>query len=103
MLILLLLILLAPAVLSVFLYERFRGETMSLESRLALFVIFAFLINAAVYVAIFLRGWDTIIWSLDSSSTLASVPFCLKYMALSLIFAIAIPYAVSLVKVIKRK
>lgn len=103
MLIQLILLLLAPAVLSVYLFERFKGERLSADYRIALLVIFTFIINMIVYAAIWLRGWDTIYWSLGSASTMTSVSFCLKYMALSLIFAVVIPYVLSVIKIGKRK
>ena len=103
MLILLVLILLAPAVISVFLYGKFKRCKFSNYECIALLIIFAFLINAGVYAAVWLRGWSSLIWTLDSVSSMTSVSFCLKYMALSLVFAVAIPFFVSLVKAGKRK
>ena len=103
MLIQLILMLIAPAVLSVYLFELFKGERLLAEYRIALLVIFTFLINMIVYVAIWLRGWETISWSFGRDTSLTSVSFCLKYMALSLLFAVVIPYALSLVKFGKRK
>ena len=103
MLIQLLLLLLVPAVLSVYLYEWFKGEKLSVENRIVLYVVSAFLINMFVYAAIWLRGHTSIVWSLSGFSSLTSVSFCLKYMALSLLFAVVIPYALSLIKVVKRK
>lgn len=103
MLIQLILMLIAPAVLSVYLYEQIKGERLSVEYRIALLIIFAFLINMFVYAAIWLRGWETLSWSLNGTSELTKVPFCLKYMVLSLILSVAIPYALSLIKVGKRK
>ena len=103
MLIQMILMLLAPAVLSIFLFERFRGTKLSIEKRIAALMIFAFIINMIVYAAIWLRGWDYVAWTLGSESVLNSVPFCLKYMALSLLFAVIIPFAASLIKLGKRK
>ena len=103
MLIQLILLLLAPAVLSGYLYEWFNGVKLTTEKRVVFLVISAFLINMLVYAAILLRGHDNVTWSLSSTSTLTSVSFCLKYMVLSLLFAVGISYASSLVKVVKRK
>lgn len=103
MLIQMVLMLLAPAVLSVYLYERFKGYDLTTEKRIALLLIFALIINTIVYAAIWLRGWESISWTFDSTSELRSVSFCLKYMALSLVFAVALPFAASLINVRKRR
>ena len=103
MLIQLILMLLAPAVISVYLFEMFKGDRLSIEHRIVFFIVFAFLINMIVYAAIWLRGWETISWSLGSDSEMKKVSFCLKYMALSLLFSAAIPYALSLIKAGKKK
>lgn len=103
MLIQMIIMLLAPAVLSVYLYERFKGYNLTTEKRIALMMIFALIINMIVYAAIWLRGWERISWTFDSSSELRSVSFCLKYMALSIAFAVILPFAASLIKVSKRK
>ena len=103
MIILLVLILLAPALISVMLFEKFKGCELSIYKRIALFVIFAYLINMTVYASIWLRGWENISWALDSGSDLYNVAFCLKYMALSLVSAVIIPFVLSLVKIGKGK
>ena len=96
------LMLIAPAALSLFLFERFKGHKLSIDKRIGMLMVFALVINMIVYAAIWLRGWDYVAWTLDDRSVLTSVPFCLKYIALSLVFAVAIPFALSLVKVTKR-
>ena len=103
MVILLVLILLAPAIISVFLYERFKNEKFSGADRVMYFGVFAFIINMFAYVALWIRGHEHIAWTLGRASVLSSVSFCMKYMVLSLLFAIIVPYALSLVKVGKRK
>lgn len=103
MIILMILLLLVPGLISVLLYERFKGYTLSHYKRAVLLLIFAFLINMGVYAAIWIRGWEYVSWTLDSASVMSGVSFCLKYMALSLVYAVVIPFVLSLVKVGKRK
>ena len=103
MLFMLLLLFLVPPMISVFLYERFKGYKLSHYKRGALFLIFAYFINMISYAAIWLRGWDYISWTLDGASSITGVSFCLKYMALSLMFAAIMPFLLSLVRVGKRK
>jgi len=103
MVILLVLMLLAPAIISVLLFERFKGTALSLQNRIAWFFVFAFLINMTVFMAIWLRGREQINLTLDNSSDLIQVAFCVKYMALSLLAAVAIPFAINLIKVGKSK
>ena len=98
MIILMILLLLVPALISIILYERFIGHALSDRKRAVLLLIFAFLINMLVYAAIWLRGWDYVSWTLDSASELTHTSFVFKYMALSLVFAVIIPYVLSLVK-----
>ena len=103
MVILLILVFLVPSLISVHLYERFTKHILSLFNRISLLLIFAFLINMGVYAAIWLRGWEYIIWTFDGTSQLASVSFILKYMVLSLLYSVALPFMLSLVKIGKHK
>ena len=103
MLILLILLMLVPALISVLLYERFKGYELSTKNRVILLLIFAYLINMVGYATLWLRGWDYQSWTLDGTSTMTHVPFVLKYMAVSLVSAVALPFVLSLVRVGKRK
>ena len=103
MIVLLTLMLLAPALISVLLYEKLKGYEFSYYMRVALLVVFAFIINMVVYATIWLRGWVNISLALDGGSDLYNVAFCLKYMAMSLVPAVIVPYVLSLVKIGKRK
>ena len=98
MLILLILLLLVPPMISVLLYERFRGCALPNQKRVILLLIFAFLINMIEYAAIWLRGWTYISWTLDGASSMTGVSFVLKYMALSLASAVIIPYVICLIR-----
>ena len=102
MLIMLILLLLVPALISVLLYEKFRGYELSIQKRIALLLIFAYFINMIGYAAILIRGWEFISWALDGMSTMTSVSFCLKYMALALVSAVIVPFVFNLIKVDKR-
>jgi len=102
MLILLVLMLLAPALLSVLLFEQFKGTKLPCFERASLLLVFSSLINMLSYAALWLRGWSTISWTLDGASSMTNVSFCLKYMALSLVFAVALAFVCSLVKAGKR-
>jgi len=103
MIIMLVLLLLVPSLIAVFLYEKFKECKISIIDRTGLLFIFAFFINMGVYSVIWMRGGTLINWTLDNSSSAASVSFCLKYMLLSLIFAGALSYVFSLIKIGKKK
>ena len=98
MLIILIIIQIVPPMISVILYERFRGYTLSDRKRLALFMIFTFFINMIGYSAAWLRGLGSLDWSLGVNSTMKSTSFMLKFMALSLVSAIMLPYAVCILR-----
>jgi hypothetical protein len=82
---------------SVVLYERFRGHALPNPKRVVLFLVFAFFITMIGYVALWLRGWEYQDWTLDRYSTMAGVSFVVKYMAISIVSAIMLPYAACLV------
>ena len=103
MLILLILLMLVPAMISVLLYERFKGYELPNQKRVVLLLVFAFLINMVGYAALWLRGWEYHSWTLDSESTLTRIPFVIKYMALSLASAVILPFVLSLVRIGKRE
>jgi hypothetical protein len=97
------LLLLAPAFISVFLFEKFKGFLYPMFYRIVLLFAFALLINMGVYFAIWLWGLTDIAWTLDHTSSLTSVSFCLRYMALALLFSCVLPFILSLVRIGKRK
>ena len=51
---------------------------------------FSFCINLLVYIADLLRGQTIILWT--SAANLSYVPFIVKYMGLSFIFAVVLPF-----------
>jgi hypothetical protein len=89
--------------ISVLLFEKFKGYELPNLKRVILLLIFAFFINLVGYVALWLRGWEYHSWTLDGASTMTSIPFVVKYMAISLAVAVVLPFVLSLVKVGKRK
>ena len=93
----------APGFISVLVFEQMKGCEFSNFKRVAMYFMFAFLINTAAYAAIWIRGWEQISWDSDGVSDLYNVSFCLKYMALSLVAAVVIPTILGLVKMGKRK
>ena len=99
MVILMVLMLLVPALISVLLYERFKGYEMIKQKKVILYVILAFLINMACYVVLWVRGWEYQTWSLDIHSELTRVSFVLKYMGSSLVAAVGFAYLLSLLEV----
>ena len=103
MFIILVLLLVAPAFVSVFLFEKFKKFLYPMFYRIALLFIFALLINMGVFFAIWLWGWTDIVWTLDHTSHLTNVSFCLRYMALALLFSCVLPFILSLVRIGKRK
>jgi len=102
MLILQILLLLVPALISVLLYERFKGCELTLLKRVELLLVFAFLINMVGYAALWVRGRPDLSWTLDSASGMTDISFVLKYMAVSLVTAVALAFILSLVRVSKR-
>ena len=98
MLILLIILLIVPPMLSVILYERFRGYTLPDRKRLALGLIFAFLINMIAYAFMWWRGWEYHSWALGDASSMTHISFVVKYMAITLVSAIIIPYIICLVR-----
>jgi len=95
------LILLAPAFISLLLYEKLTGFKLSVFERIAWSCIYAFLINTGVYTVLWLRGWTEVFWTIDSTQ-LASVSFCVQYMAMSLLLSVALPFIFSLIKIGKK-
>jgi len=94
---------LVPAMISVLLYERFKGYELSTQKRIFLLLIFAFLINMIGYAAMWLRGWEYHSWTLDRYSSMTGISFVVKYMAISLVSSAVLPFVLSLVRVGKRK
>ena len=102
MLILQILLLLGPALISVLLYERFKGYELTLTKRISLLFVFAFFINMVGYATLWVRGWGYHSWTLDSESGMTNVSFVLKYMGITLVAAVALAFILSLVRVSKR-
>jgi len=97
MLFLLAILMVGPPMISLLLYERLKSQSYSNLKRLALLLVFSFFINMGVYAAMWLRGWEYHSWTLDGTSSMTHISFVVKYMALSLVFAIVIPFVASLV------
>ena len=83
--IMLLLLLFAPACLTTLLNSRFNQEKRSAFQLVLLTIVFAFFINLLLYAAFWVWGFDQISWAYDGH--LGDVAFLLKTMVLSLIFA----------------
>ena len=99
MLILLILLMLVPAMISVLLYEKFKGNELSTKQRVILLLIFAYIINLVGYATLWLRGWEYHNWSLGSDSSMTGVSFVVKYMAITFVAAVALPFVLSLVRI----
>ena len=102
MIILAVILLLVPALISVLLFEKFKGYVLDLPKRIMLMFIFAFLINMTGYAFFIVRGWEYISFSLDGASSMTDVSFVLQYMVFSTISAVVLAYILSLVRVVKR-
>jgi len=102
MLILQILLMLVPALISVLLFERLKGCELPILKRVELLVVFAFFTNMIAYATVWIRGWAYINWELNCESTMLSVSFVLKYMAVSLVSAVALAFILCLVRVKKR-
>ena len=103
MLILVILLLLVPAMVSVLLFERFKGCELTNQKRVIMLLIFAYLINMIGYAVLWLRGWEYQSWTLDGESTITGVSFVVKYMAITSVAAVVVPFVLSLVRIGKRK
>ena len=103
MIILAFLLIFVPALISVLLYERFKGYDLTIQKRLMLLLIFAFLINMVWFAITWARGWEFQSWASDSESSLTSTVFVLQHKAISLVSGVVLAYILSLVKVSKRE
>jgi hypothetical protein len=102
MVIIMVLMLTVPALISMLLFERFKGYELTLLKRVSLFLIFAFLINMVGYAAFLMRGWDYINMTAGNESVMANTSFVVIYMGITLVSAVAIPFVLSLVRISKR-
>jgi quinol-cytochrome oxidoreductase complex cytochrome b subunit len=93
---------LVPALISVLLYERFKGYVLSTQKRFTLMFIFAFLINLVWFALTWARGWAFQSWASDGGSSWTSTIFVLQYMVISLVSAVVLAFILSLVRVSKR-
>jgi len=101
MLFLLIVIWVVPPLVSVLLYERFRGYELSIFKRVSLGLIFAFFITLVGYSALWFRGWQYQNWTLDAHSTMTGITFTVKYMAVAIVTAVILPYLVCLLRAAK--
>ena len=51
--------------------------------------------NIVGYAAMLIRDWDYHSWSLGVGSSLSGISFVVKYMAISLVLAVVIPFVLS--------
>jgi len=102
MIILAFLLIFVPALISVLLYERFKGYNLTMQKRVMLLLIFAFLINMIWFAITWARGWEFQSWASDSESSLTSTVFVLQHKAISLVSGVVLAYILSLVRVSKR-
>ena len=103
MIILQILLLLVPAMISVLLFEKFRGYEMSTQKRVIFLLIFAFLINMLCLGVFWMRGWEHLNWTLGEESSMAHTWFTVQYMVISLVTAVVLAFILSLVRVGRRK
>jgi len=92
----------APALISVLLYERFRGYELPIKKRVILFCVFVILINIAAYCLLRLGGWTYAIYNWVRMTNLS---FIFSYTASSLISSVVFAFTLSFlwVRVINRK
>jgi len=91
------LVLLAPGIFAALYFEYIMKLKSSIKKQAAIWLCFSFFINFFVVAAIWLRGYDSIsFWSLDVNSPTFSVPFAVKYMAFSAVWAILLPWVAAL-------
>jgi len=95
---LLILIWVVPPMIAVLFYERLRGCALSYFMRVVAGLIFAFFITMIGYAALWLYGIDQLVWTLDVSSVMAGVSFVVKYMAISIVAALILPFFGSLLQ-----
>ncbi|MCL2079036.1 MAG: hypothetical protein FWH17_04235 [Oscillospiraceae bacterium] len=99
MFILIPIVFLAPALIAVLFYERFKGYELILRKRIELLIVFAFLIIAVAHAIFWARGWEFADWTLTGNSSLNTIAFIAQYMLITLVAAIVLAYVLSLVKV----
>jgi len=87
-----------PPLVAVLIYEHYRGYKLPIFKRVALGLIFSFFITMVGYSALWLRGWQYQNWTLDAHSTMTGITFTIKYMAVSMATAIAMPYIICLIR-----
>jgi ABC-type multidrug transport system fused ATPase/permease subunit len=63
---------------------------------LVLGVVFTFLINLFTMFFVWIRGHAQVFWTLDAGSSLNNVAFVVKYMFISLIGTVGLPWLVNL-------
>ncbi|MDR2590279.1 MAG: hypothetical protein LBC71_04745 [Oscillospiraceae bacterium] len=97
------LLLLVPALVSILLFERFRGYEFTLIKRIIALPIFAFLVNMAVYAVLFVRGWAFFSWSGGADSSLTNTSAVLQYMIMALAIGVVLAYILSMVKISKKE
>lgn len=103
MIIIIALIVLVPALIGVLFYERFKGYELILRKRVELFFVFAFIINLAGYVILWLRNWTYVVWTAEVGVGALTASFVVQYMVISAVVAVVMAYGLTLVRVEKRK
>jgi len=97
------LVLLVPALIATVLFEKFKGEELSIKNRVIAMLIFAFFINMICYGVLWLRGWTYQSWAADNHSTLTSIPSTIKYMGVALVSSVTLSYIASFLSFQKGK
>jgi len=91
-----------PAIIAVLIYEKINQRHFNVFRFIVITLGFTFIIRLLALAALWIWGKTSMVWI--EEEMLSSLGFSVKYMGLTLVFAIAIPFLVSgLNQIYKRK
>jgi len=94
---------LVPPLISIFIYENSNNCVLSKQKRVVLFSIFTFFITFISYSVLWVFRVESINWSFWGLSSVSDVAFTLRYMLLSLVSALTLPYIPRYIRKISTK
>ncbi len=101
MIIWLLILTLAPGISAMGYFYHITERKHTIGGVITISIMFILVINTLSLITIWLRGHASLNWSLDSSSCLTSLTFCVKYLLISIFFSVLLPWSFALLGKIK--
>ena len=92
MIIWLFLLLIVPSLIATLYYEHIIKQKSNLLNQIVTGCIYCYFINFFAISIIWLRGHDYLYWTLDGRSDLNHVQFCVKYMLITIVLAVLLPW-----------